>query len=181
MDQGAGRRCSWRRRGSKPGRGPARRDGEGGEEPGELTGLRWSDVDLDAGRLTVEVSLKSERTGLRVGETKTPKSRRPLTLPPKSRRPLTLPQPGRTGPLDTERAAPLGGLTAVGRGRAARGDRRRPRARLDADARAALPPPGEAVDRRPRRCDGVSVRLTLVRVRHPVRHPKLAIDVRPTA
>ena len=52
-----------------------------GLRPGELTGLRWSDVDLDAGRLTVEVSLKSERTGLRVGETKTPKSRRPLTLP----------------------------------------------------------------------------------------------------
>ena len=52
-----------------------------GLRPGELTGLRWSDVNLDAGRLTVEVSLKSERTGLRVGETKTPKSRRPLSLP----------------------------------------------------------------------------------------------------
>ncbi len=52
-----------------------------GLRPGELTGLRWFDVDLDAGRLMVEVSLKKERTGLRVGETKTPKSRRPLTLP----------------------------------------------------------------------------------------------------
>jgi integrase len=52
-----------------------------GLRPGEQTGLRWSDVDLDAGRLPVEVSLKSERTGPRVGETKTPKSRRPLTLP----------------------------------------------------------------------------------------------------
>jgi integrase len=52
-----------------------------GLRPGELTGMRWSDIDLDALRLSVEVSLKSERTGLRVGETKTPKSRRPLTLP----------------------------------------------------------------------------------------------------
>jgi integrase len=52
-----------------------------GLRPGELTGLRWSDIDLDARRLSVEVSLKSERTGLRVGETKTPKSRRPLALP----------------------------------------------------------------------------------------------------
>ena len=52
-----------------------------GLRPGELTGLRWSDVDVDAGRLTVEVSLKSERAGLRIGETKTPKSRRPLSLP----------------------------------------------------------------------------------------------------
>jgi integrase len=52
-----------------------------GLRPGELTGLRWSDVDLDAGRVTVEVSLKAEKSGLRLGETKTPKSRRPLTLP----------------------------------------------------------------------------------------------------
>jgi integrase len=52
-----------------------------GLRPGELTGLRWSDIDLDAGRLAIEKSLKSEKAGLRLGATKTPKSRRPLTLP----------------------------------------------------------------------------------------------------
>lgn len=52
-----------------------------GLRPGELTGLRWVDIDLDAGRLTVGQSMKSERNGLRAGDTKTAKSRRLLTLP----------------------------------------------------------------------------------------------------
>ena len=42
-----------------------------GLRPGELTGLRWTDVDLDSGRLTVEGSLKRERGQLRLGSTKT--------------------------------------------------------------------------------------------------------------
>ena len=46
-----------------------------GLRPGELTGLRWADVDLDEGTLTVAGSLKSERGQLRLGETKTKQSR----------------------------------------------------------------------------------------------------------
>ncbi|MGI8751731.1 MAG: tyrosine-type recombinase/integrase [Acidimicrobiales bacterium] len=52
-----------------------------GLRPGELTGLRWVDVDLEAGQLSVQGSMKRERSGLRLGETKTPKSRRTLTIP----------------------------------------------------------------------------------------------------
>jgi integrase len=46
-----------------------------GLRPGELTGLRWDDVDLKAGTLTVAGSLKRERGELRLGETKTKQSR----------------------------------------------------------------------------------------------------------
>jgi integrase len=46
-----------------------------GLRPGELTGLRWSDIDLANGTLTVAASLKSERGQLRLGETKTRQSR----------------------------------------------------------------------------------------------------------
>ncbi len=46
-----------------------------GLRPGELTGLRWDDIDLDKGALTVAGSLKSERGKLRLGETKTGQSR----------------------------------------------------------------------------------------------------------
>jgi integrase len=52
-----------------------------GLRPGELTGLRWQDVDLKAGRVVVDVSLKRERGKLRLGETKTAKSRRVLKIP----------------------------------------------------------------------------------------------------
>lgn len=60
--------------------------------PGELRGLAWSDVDLEAGTLEVcraatfdvgEVNAKGERARtLRVGHTKTPGSVRPLPLGP---------------------------------------------------------------------------------------------------
>ncbi len=53
-----------------------------GLRPGELTGLRWVDVDLKTTRIAVQGSMKRERSGLRMGETKTPKSRRKLTIPP---------------------------------------------------------------------------------------------------
>jgi integrase len=58
-----------------------------GLRPGELTGLRWED--LDKGTLYIEGSLKRQRNGppgtsqsLVMGDTKTPKSRRPLQVPP---------------------------------------------------------------------------------------------------
>jgi integrase len=52
-----------------------------GLRPGELTGLRWEDVDLAAASLHVAVSLKHERGRLRIGDPKTEKSKRPLDLP----------------------------------------------------------------------------------------------------
>jgi integrase len=58
-----------------------------GLRPGELTGLRWDD--LDSGILYIEGSMKQRRTGppgtgrsLALGDTKTLKSRRPLRVPP---------------------------------------------------------------------------------------------------
>jgi len=52
-----------------------------GLRPGELTGLRWVDVDLATGTLAVTGSLKTERGKLRLGDTKTSRSRRRLDLP----------------------------------------------------------------------------------------------------
>jgi integrase len=52
-----------------------------GLRPGELTGLRWEDVDLKTGTLSVSGSLKHERGELRLGDTKTARSRRTLDLP----------------------------------------------------------------------------------------------------
>jgi integrase len=52
-----------------------------GLRPGELLGLAWAAVDLDAAVLHVRQSLKRERVGLRIGELKTKRSRRTLDLP----------------------------------------------------------------------------------------------------
>jgi len=52
-----------------------------GLRPGELLGLSWSDIDLDASRLSVRQSLKRERGVLRLGAPKTPKSVRTLDMP----------------------------------------------------------------------------------------------------
>ncbi|MDQ6928116.1 MAG: site-specific integrase [Actinomycetota bacterium] len=49
--------------------------------PGELLGLTWDDVDLDAATLQVRRSLKRDGTALYIGELKTPRSRRALNLP----------------------------------------------------------------------------------------------------
>jgi len=50
---------------------------------GELSGLRWSDVDLDAGLVTVRRSLQRSRTrGLIFEEPKTEKARRSIRLAP---------------------------------------------------------------------------------------------------
>jgi integrase len=52
-----------------------------GLRPGELLGLPWSAIDLDAGTLRVTQSLKRERGKLLIGETKTASSRRVLRMP----------------------------------------------------------------------------------------------------
>jgi integrase len=48
---------------------------------GELCALRWSDVDLDAGRLRVSGSMEQTRAGLRLKEPKTRHGRRRILLP----------------------------------------------------------------------------------------------------
>src|SRR5262249_23919827 len=48
----------------------------------EMLALRWKDVDLDAGRLTVEQSLKQTSAhGIRIKAPKTSKGRRTISLP----------------------------------------------------------------------------------------------------
>lgn len=51
-----------------------------GMRQGELLGLRWRDVDLDARALAVRVSLQRIRGGLIFAEPKTASSRRRITL-----------------------------------------------------------------------------------------------------
>ncbi len=53
-----------------------------GLRPGELTGLSWRDVDLDAGVLHVRRALSRENNRPVMGELKTKRSRRSLGLPP---------------------------------------------------------------------------------------------------
>lgn len=53
-----------------------------GARQGELLALRWSDVDLDAPRITIRGSLQRGADGrLEIAETKTHRSRRPLVPP----------------------------------------------------------------------------------------------------
>ena len=49
---------------------------------GELLGLRWQDVDLDASKLAVRQSLEQTKAGLGFKQPKTQKGRRVVTLPP---------------------------------------------------------------------------------------------------
>src|SRR5262245_2499116 len=49
---------------------------------GELLGLRWQDVDLEAGKLAVRQSLEQTKAGLSFKPPKTQKGRRVVTLPP---------------------------------------------------------------------------------------------------
>ncbi len=53
-----------------------------GMRRGEAVGLRWSDVDLDAGRLRVVQTIISVRGKVSVGEPKTARGRRPIALDP---------------------------------------------------------------------------------------------------
>jgi len=48
---------------------------------GELLGLQWGDIELDAATLRVERSLEETRQGLRLKPPKTKRGRRSLTLP----------------------------------------------------------------------------------------------------
>jgi integrase len=52
-----------------------------GLRQGELLGLQWSDIDLDAGALSVHRALKEESGVLRIDQPKTSKSRRRVELP----------------------------------------------------------------------------------------------------
>ncbi|HVC35336.1 MAG TPA: site-specific integrase, partial [Chloroflexota bacterium] len=52
-----------------------------GLRQGELLGLRWTDVDLDAGTLTVQQTLEKAGTAPRFGTPKTKKSRRTVPIP----------------------------------------------------------------------------------------------------
>jgi integrase len=52
-----------------------------GLRPGEALGLRWSDIDLDRNRLSVQRTLVREDDGLRLAEPKTATSRRVVVFP----------------------------------------------------------------------------------------------------
>jgi integrase len=60
-----------------------------GLRPGELTGLRWEDVDLASGLIRVRRSLKRGRAGLAPSDLKTQSSKRTLTMPEAVRSALT--------------------------------------------------------------------------------------------
>ena len=51
-----------------------------GMRRGEALGLRWSDVDLDAGRLRVVQTIIQVRSKVTIGEPKTARGRRPIAL-----------------------------------------------------------------------------------------------------
>lgn len=53
-----------------------------GMHRGEALGVRWSDVDLDAGRLSVVQTIISVRGKVSIGEPKTARGRRPIALDP---------------------------------------------------------------------------------------------------
>jgi integrase len=53
-----------------------------GVRRGELLGLRWSDLDLEAGRMSVVRSLVSVRNKLSISEPKTRRGRRSIQLDP---------------------------------------------------------------------------------------------------
>jgi integrase len=48
---------------------------------GEVSGLRWEDIDFENKTLRVHQTVKREPGGLRIGGTKTPRSRRTLAIP----------------------------------------------------------------------------------------------------
>lgn len=65
-----------------------------GLRQGELLGLRWSDIDLATGTLTVRHALQRVNGRLELVETKTPRSRRTIPLPELALRALRTAQDG---------------------------------------------------------------------------------------
>jgi integrase len=55
-----------------------------GARRGEILGLMWSDVDLEAGTLKIERSVEETKAGLRLKPPKTKRGRRTLSLPPEA-------------------------------------------------------------------------------------------------
>jgi integrase len=55
-----------------------------GMRRGELLGLQWGDIDLDAGTLRVERSIEETAVGLRLKPPKTKRGRRNIRLPPET-------------------------------------------------------------------------------------------------
>jgi integrase len=53
-----------------------------GARRGELCGLRWRNVDMEAGRISIESSLEQTNAGLRCKEPKTKAGRRTVSIPP---------------------------------------------------------------------------------------------------
>ena len=53
-----------------------------GLRKGEICGLKWSDVDFDAGKLRVQRAVTRQKGGIRIGETKTDTGMRVIVLPP---------------------------------------------------------------------------------------------------
>lgn len=78
-----------------------------GLRKGEALGLRWEDVDLDAGTLRVEQTLQRTKQGLSFGPPKTARGRRTVPLPTVCVRALTI------HPAPTERRA-AGGRARMG-------------------------------------------------------------------
>lgn len=91
-----------------------------GLRPGELTGLRWTDVDLEGGILHIRGMLKREPRAegkghvLRLGEPKTSRSRRSLDLPApvvdalRRHRPRQVAEQLAAGPLWSAEWGPIG-------------------------------------------------------------------------
>lgn len=50
--------------------------------PGEALGLKWDDIDMKKGRVHVQRALSRTKEGWKLGEPKTPRSRRSIPLPP---------------------------------------------------------------------------------------------------
>ena len=51
---------------------------------GELLGLQWGDVDLEAGTLRIERSVEETKAGMRLKLPKTKRGRRNVALPPEA-------------------------------------------------------------------------------------------------
>jgi integrase len=52
-----------------------------GARRGELMGLQWADIDLEAGKLRIERSIEKTKAGLRIKQPKTQHGRRTISLP----------------------------------------------------------------------------------------------------